>query len=79
MRQGVRPLRAVIDRIEEGLAVLLVGEDEVQLDLSLDYLPSGVEEGSVLRIGFEEDRATTLALRKKMQSRIDRLRRRGRE
>ncbi len=72
-------LRAVIDRVEGGLAVLLVGEDEVQLDLPLTCLPAGVQEGSILTVNFEEDRVETLDVREKMQRRIDRLRRRGKE
>ena len=77
--ESVGSLRAVIDRIEGGLAVLLVGDDEVQLDLSLNDLPAGVREGSILRVNFEEDRVETLDVREKMQRRIDRLRRRSQE
>ncbi|MFO8059984.1 MAG: DUF3006 domain-containing protein [Bacillota bacterium] len=73
----MKPLRAVIDRIEEGLAVLLLGDEEVWLTLPLKYLPAGVEEGSVLHISFEEDRAEALDIRERMQARIDRLRRRS--
>ena len=75
----VGSLRAVIDRVEGGLAVLLVGDDEVQLDLPLTCLPAGVQEGSILTINFEEDRVETLDVRETMQRRIDRLRRRGKE
>ena len=45
---------ANVDRIEEKIAVILLGgDDKVQLDLPLKYLPKGVKEGDHLRIEIE--------------------------
>ena len=40
----------VIDRIENGIAVLIADEDERSLETSLPSLPSGSQHGSVLRV-----------------------------
>ena len=39
----------VVDRVEAGLAVL-VADDEETLDIPLNLLPAGTEEGSVLLV-----------------------------
>ena len=43
-----KPGYAVIDRIAEGVATLLIGEDEIVVDL--DTLPEGVKEGDWLKV-----------------------------
>ena len=40
----------VIDRIENGIAVLIADEDERSLETNLTSLPSGSQHGSVLRV-----------------------------
>ncbi len=47
-----------IDRIEEGLAVL-VGDDGSRLHLPVGLLPEGAGEGQVLRLSLEIDHAET--------------------
>lgn len=58
----MKPLWAVVDRIEDGKAVLDVdaGADAPRLGrLVVDrvHLPPGAREGSVLRLVFEDDAA----------------------
>jgi hypothetical protein len=48
--------KAVIDRFEEDLAVLIVGEEEDKLVVPLVSLPEGVEEGQWLQVELEDDR-----------------------
>ena len=50
--------RAVIDRIEGELAVLLVGDDEKEFLLPLQDLPSGSEPGVWLKITLDGARVT---------------------
>jgi hypothetical protein len=52
-------MKAVIDRIENDMAVILLGEDEISFDLPLQYLPDGVQEGTWLRVDFKIDDHTT--------------------
>ncbi len=73
--------RAVIDRVEGALAVLLVGEDEREMTLPLRSLPPGSVPGVWLRVAMEGDRVTfaeidtetTRQRRAKMQEKLDRL------
>jgi len=45
--------RAVIDRIEADIAVLLVGPDEARVNFPVNYLPSA-HEGAVFEFVVEE-------------------------
>jgi len=46
---------AVIDRIEDGVAVVLFGMDEHEIACSADALPSRVHEGGAVRLWFDGD------------------------
>ncbi|HZK34879.1 MAG TPA: DUF3006 domain-containing protein [Bacillota bacterium] len=48
-------MKAVIDRIENGIAVLLVGQEEKRVDIPLTRLPEGASEGSWLRVSFPDE------------------------
>jgi len=45
-------MNAVIDRISDGTAVLLIGKEEAQASLPLSELPEGAGEGTWLDISF---------------------------
>jgi hypothetical protein len=47
---------AVIDRIEDDLAVVLVGADELEITCNANALPSGVRAGGAVRLQFDGDR-----------------------
>ncbi|MGH9754791.1 MAG: DUF3006 domain-containing protein [Blastocatellia bacterium] len=56
MPNSNEPIRAFVDRIESGLAVILLSDDSgVQFDLPLEYLPPGTEAGDHLVITFQLD------------------------
>jgi len=49
-------MKAVIDRVEGELAVLLLGnKGEFRLNIPLSLLPAGCKEGDVLNISIERD------------------------
>ncbi|MDD4652988.1 MAG: DUF3006 domain-containing protein [Methanothrix sp.] len=49
-------MKAVIDRVEGELAVLLLGDKgEFKLNLPLSHLPEGCKEGDILNMSFERD------------------------
>lgn len=52
-------MKAVIDRIENHIAVVLLGEEEIKIDVPLSQLPDGVTEGTWLRLQFLIDEHTT--------------------
>ncbi|MCG3162945.1 MAG: hypothetical protein JMDDDDMK_04314 [Acidobacteria bacterium] len=64
MSNNDEPIRAFVDRIEAGLAVIVFSDGSgVQFDLPLQYLPPGIEAGDHLAIVFQldpESRAATL-------------------
>jgi hypothetical protein len=67
---------AVVDRIEDGrLAVLLVGEAEVELVVDVALLPEGTAEGDWLRVGFAADAERTAQRRSDLEDRMERIRR----
>lgn len=70
-------MKAVIDRIENEIAVILFGEDEVILDVPIHQLPDGVTEGTWLRVEFHVDDHTTIDRRRKNKFLLDKLIRKG--
>lgn len=53
-------MRAFIDRIEDGIATLLLGEDEsAVIELPMIWLPTGSQEGAVLSIEIRLDTQST--------------------
>lgn len=75
--------RAVIDRFEDGKAVLLVGEDEKQLVVERVSLPAGAREGHWLKVTIEDGRLleatidlpATEEARARIAEKLERLRR----
>ncbi len=76
--------KAVIDRFEEGFAVLLIGEDGSQrLNVSRKQLPKGVREGTWLRVELEGeelrsaeiDHEETERAKQRIMEKLERLRR----
>lgn len=56
-------IQAVIDRFEGNKAVLLVGDDEVQVVWPKHILPVEVQEGDILQIDLQIDAKATAAVR----------------
>lgn len=73
-KRGELIMRAVIDRIEEGKAVLLIRpEEKNEIYLPKDFLPEDAEEGSILKINLEIDQEATKAAEKRVKSLLDKL------
>lgn len=52
-----KTFKAYLDRIEENIGVVYLGEDEShKLDIPLDFLPEGVKEGSKLKFSIDTDK-----------------------
>jgi len=75
--------KAVIDRFEEGLAILLVGEDERRVEVPREALPRGAREGYWLQVELEGDQLAhavidpeeTMRARKRILEKLQQLRR----
>ena len=48
-------MKAVIDRFEGDIAVVLFGDEEIRVDIPRQLLPAGAREGSWLKVSFELD------------------------
>ena len=49
-------MRAFVDSVEDGVARVLLGEDEsVVVTLPAEWLPEGIREGQVLKVTWEAD------------------------
>lgn len=66
--------RLFVDRIEEGVAVLL-GESPAmgELEVPVSLLPEGVGEGDFLRLSFEPDEEEKRAAKHAIQNLMDEL------
>ncbi|MFP4200089.1 MAG: DUF3006 domain-containing protein [Bacillota bacterium] len=69
-------MRAVVDRIEDNIAVLLIGPKEQKMEIPLERLPEGTRESSILRVTFELDPEETSRTLECMRERIERLKNR---
>jgi hypothetical protein len=56
LTSGDQTITGVIDGIEDGVAVVLVGADEREITCSANALPFGVRAGGVVRIRLGGDR-----------------------
>ena len=72
-------MKAVIDRFEGDYAIVLFGEDEIKVDMPKILLPEGAKEGSWLNINFELDVEGEMKQRERIESKLERLKRKGRE
>jgi hypothetical protein len=71
-------MKAVIDRIEGKLAVLLMGEDGSQkVNMPLILIPEGCKEGDVLDIAIKKDEKATGEAIDQSKNLIEKLKKRG--
>jgi hypothetical protein len=67
-------MKAGIDRIEEGIAVLVMQEDPFErINVPVSLLPPGCREGDILTLTLEADPAGTSRAKERVSGLIDRL------
>lgn len=66
-------MKAVVDRIEGNIAVVLFSDNEVKVNIPLELLPQGTYEGAWLNVYFELDSEGTEKQREKIQNLLDKL------
>jgi hypothetical protein len=77
-REASKRTRGVIDRIEDGTAVVLVGEDEgASLDVPASLLPEGAEGGDHLSITFALDKESRRSAEDRVRALQEKLEKRG--
>jgi hypothetical protein len=66
--------KATLDRIEEGIAILLVRDDEkIKINIPLFLLPEGSKEGDILDINIARDVHETEAAKERVSSLLEKL------
>lgn len=65
-------IKVVVDRIEEDMAVLLVGEEEISVDFPLSCLPNA-REGAIFEFSVREDNETEQERRQKAEELLRKL------
>ena len=71
-------MKAVIDRVEGELAVLLLGDKgEFRLNFPLSFLPAGCKEGDILNISIERDPEATEHTKERVSNLMDKLKQKG--
>lgn len=66
-------MKAVIDRIENGIALLLVGEDQEAIHIPEYFLPEGAGQGTWLSVRFSIDEETSARQFRKNAMLLERL------
>lgn len=71
-------MKAVIDRVEGKLAVLLMGVDgSTKVDMPLILLPEGCGEGDVLDVSIKTNAKATLTAKNRSKGLIEKLKKKG--
>lgn len=77
-RAASKQLRAEIDRIEDGkTAVLIIGDEKIELDVPIALLPEGASDGDHLRLTFSLDKAASDEASARVKNLQDRLAHKG--
>jgi hypothetical protein len=71
-------MNAVVDRISDGIAVLLFGKEEYQVTLPVVLLPEGTREGDWLDVEFRINDKLTEERYRKNRELLDKIRRKNR-
>jgi len=66
-------IEAVVEKIENNKAVLLLGEEGYKVDIPLKFLPDNVKESDVLRLDFVIEREETQEQVERIKHMIERL------
>ena len=70
-------MKAVIDRVEGDLAVVLVGDESIKLNIPFSLLPEGGKEGDVLNISFERDPGATEQAKERVSGLMEKLKKKS--
>lgn len=71
-------MKATVDRIEEGIAVLIDRDDDTRhFSIPAQLLPPGCREGDVITITLERDEEETVAAKARVSGLVEKLRKRS--
>ena len=70
-------MKATIDRVEDKIAVLLLGDESIKLNIPLSLLPDGCKEGDILNMSFERDVVGTEQAKERVSNLMEKLKKKG--
>ncbi|PKG32675.1 DUF3006 domain-containing protein [Methanoregula sp.] len=71
-------MKANVDRIEEGIAILIDREDDARrISIPVPLLPPGSREGDVITLTLERDEDATAAAKARVSGLVEKLRKRS--
>jgi hypothetical protein len=70
-------MKAVIDRFEGELAVLLLGDEGTKLNIPISQLPDGCKEGDILNMSFERDVVGTEQTKERVSNLMEKLKKKS--
>ena len=70
-------MKATIDRIEGKIAVLLLGDESIKLNIPISQLPDGCKEGDILNMSFERDVVGTEQAKERVSNLMEKLKKKG--
>ena len=70
-------MKAVIDRVEDKIAVLLLEDESIKLNIPLSLLPDGCKEGDILNMSFERDVVGTEQAKERVSSLMEKLKKKS--
>ncbi|MEI6105028.1 MAG: DUF3006 domain-containing protein [Methanothrix sp.] len=70
-------MKAIIDRVEGKIAVLLLGDESTKLNIPLSQLPDGCKEGDILNMSFERDVVGTEQTKERISDLMDKLKKKN--
>ena len=50
-----------VERIEEGLAIILLGDEEYKIEIPCKLLPDDINEGNYIKLDIKKDKKSTQA------------------
>ncbi len=72
-------MNAVVDRISDGIAVLLFEKDDYQVNLPVDFLPENIREGDWIDIDFSINKKLTEERYRKNRELLEKIRRKNQD
>ena len=70
-------MKATIDRIEGNIAIVLVGDEGIKLDIPLSLLPADCRESDVLNLSIERDPEATSQAKERVSDLMEKLKKKS--
>ena len=67
-------MKVTVDRIEDGIAILLIRPDEkYRIEIPVEYLPGDVKESDILSVSFKREVSETQEAKERVRDLIEKL------